>query len=266
MLRVLNSFASGEFQGIRASASLKLFFILLAVPTGPAFSQPAYQEPDQAAVQHQRQQTNRALHNAQKLLQDGSLAEQLRSSSDALGHTYAPERGFNFTLPGSLSQDYPFIDKHVSRAAASQAPRPSFLNERIRPLVLISFGMPDSQIRSLLHEAHRLKAAVVIRGLLNDDWGSTMKKLRDLTSEGLAGVSIDPTTFTRFNVSRVPTFILPLERLEPCTPSSCAPVKHVRATGSASLSYFLNFVTRIGTPEERHKARNWLTTHKREPS
>ena len=266
MLRVLNSFASGEFPGIRASASLKLFFILLAVPTGPAFSQPAYQEPDPAAVQHQRQQTNRALHDAQKLLQDGSLAEHLRSTADALGHTYAPERGFNFTLPGSLSQGYPFIDEHVGRAAASQAPRPSFLDERIRPLVLISFVMPDSQIRGLLHEAHQLKAAVVIRGLLNDDWGSTMKRLHDLTSEGLAGVSIDPTTFTRFDVSRVPTFILPLERLEPCTPSSCAPVKHVRATGSASLSYFLNFVTRIGTPEERHKARNWLAAHKGGPS
>ncbi len=267
MLRVLNSYASGEFRNIRASASLKLFFILLlSVPMGPVFSQPAYQEPDPAAVQHQRQQTNRALHNAQKLLQDGSLAEHLRSTADALDRTYVPGRGLNFTLPGSLSQGYPFIDEHVGRAAAAQTPRPSFLDERIRPLVLISFGMPDNQIRGLLHEAHQLKAAVVIRGLLNDDWVSTMKKLHGLTSEGLAGVSIDPTTFTRFNVSRVPTFILPLERLAPCTPSSCAPVKHVRATGSASLSYFLNFVTRTGTPEERHKARNWLAAHKGGPS
>lgn len=267
MLCVLNSYASGEFRNIRASASLKLFFILLlSVPMGPVFSQPAYQEPDPAAVQHQRQQTNRALHNAQKLLQDGSLAEHLRSTADALDRTYVPGRGLNFTLPGSLSQGYPFIDEHVGRAAAAQTPRPSFLDERIRPLVLISFGMPDNQIRGLLHEAHQLKAAVVMRGLLNDDWVSTMKKLHGLTSEGLAGVSIDPTTFTRFNVSRVPTFILPLERLAPCTPSSCAPVKHVRATGSASLSYFLNFVTRIGTPEERHKARNWLAAHKGGPS
>ena len=267
MLCVLNSYASGEFRNIRASASLKLFFILLlSVPMGPVFSQPAYQDPDPAAVQHQRQQTNRALHTAQKLLQDGSLAEHLRSTADALDRTYVPGRGLNFTLPGSLSQGYPFIDEHVGRAAAAQTPRPSFLDERIRPLVLISFGMPDNQIRGLLHEAHQLKAAVVMRGLLNDDWVSTMKKLHGLTSEGLAGVSIDPTTFTRFNVSRVPTFILPLERLAPCTPSSCAPVKHVRATGSASLSYFLNFVTRIGTPEERHKARNWLAAHKGGPS
>lgn len=266
MLRVLNLFTSDKSRGMLAPASLKLFFILLSMPTGTAFSQPVYQDPGSAAVQHQRQQTNRALHDAQKLLQDGSLAEHLRSTADALGHTYAPGQGFHFTLPGSLSQGSPFIDEYAGRAAASQTPRSSFLDERIRPLVLISFAMPDSQVRSLLHEAHQLKAAVVIRGLINDDWGSTMKKLHDLTSEELAGVSIDPATFTRFNVSRVPTFILPLERLEPCTSSSCTPVKHVRATGSASLSYFLNFVIRIGTPEERHKARNWLAAHKGGPS
>lgn len=262
MLRVLKPFASGEFRGMRAPASLKLFFILLSMPACPTFSQPAYQEPDPAAVQHQRQQTNRALHDAQSLLQEGALADHLESAADALGHTYAPGRGFDFSLPDSLSQGYPFIDEHVGTAVVpQQAPRPSSHDDRIRPLILISFGMPDSQIRGLLEEAHRLKAAVVIRGLINDDWRETIAAIHRLSDDGLSGISIDPTVFTRFGVLRVPTFVLPLKRLEPCTPNGCRPVKHVRATGSASLSYFLNFVARVGQPEERHKARNWLARH-----
>lgn len=240
-------------------------FLLAFMPTGLAFSQPAYQEPDPAAVQRQREHIDRALHDAQSLLQEGALADHLEPAAGALDHTDAPGSGFGFSLPDSLSQGYPFIDEYVGKAVAPQrAPRPTSRDDRIRPLILISFGMPDSQIRALLAEAHRLKAAVVIRGLVNDDWGETIAAIHRLSDDGLSGISIDPTVFVRFGVSRVPTFVLPLERLEPCTQDGCRPVKHVRATGSASLSYFLDFVARVGSPEERHKAQNWLARHKGE--
>lgn len=272
MLRVLTSLlrlpglgrtgrVAGRTQGVWSLLALALTFM----PPCPAFSQPAYQEPDPAAIQRQREHTNRALHEAQSLLQEGTLADQIESAADALGHPYAPGRGFPFSLPDSLSQRYPFIDEHVGKAVAPQeGARLSSHDTRIRPLILISFGMPDSQIRSLLKEAHRLKAAVVIRGLIHDDWGQTIAAIHRLSDDGLSGISIDPTVFVRFNVSRVPTFVLPLERLEPCTQDGCRPVKHVRATGSASLSYFLHFITRVGKPEEQHKARNWLARHKGE--
>ena len=240
-------------------------FLLTFMPTCLAFSQPASQKPDPAEIQRQREHINRALHDAQSLLQEGALADHLESAAGALSHPYTPGRGFDFSLPDSLSQGYPFIDEHVGHTVVpQQAPRLSSHDDRIRPLILISFGMPDSQIRGLLEEAHRLKAAVVIRGLINDDWGQTFAAIHRLSDDGLSGISIDPTVFARFGVSRVPTFVLPLERLEPCTQDGCRPVKHVRATGSASLSYFLHFVARVGQPEERHKARNWLARHKGE--
>ena len=239
--------------------------LLLIIPTPQVFAQAAYHEPDPASLKRERRHADRALQEARRLSEDPTLSDRLRAERDALGSITSQGRGPNFSLPPALTEALPFVDRAVGGAVAPErAPRPSSLDDRIRPLVLISFGMPDSQIRGLLQEAHRMKAAVVIRGLLHDDWNRTIRKLHGLADEGLAGVSIDPTAFTRFNVSRVPTFILPLERLDPCTPDGCRPVRHVRATGSASLSYFLDFVARIGTPEERHKARNWLAAHKGE--
>ena len=236
--------------------------VLLLMPTPQVFAQAAYHEPDPASVQRERRHADRALEEARRLSEDATLSDRLRAEREALGSITRQGRGPTFSLPPALTEAVPFIDRAVGGAVAPErASRPSALDDRIKPLVLISFGMPDSQIRGLLHEAHRMHAAVVIRGLLHDDWNRTIKKLRSLADERLAGVSIDPTAFTRFNVSRVPTFILPLERLAPCTPDGCRPVRHVRATGSASLSYFLDFVARTGTPEERHKARNWLAAH-----
>ena len=239
--------------------------VLLVIPTPPVFAQAAYHEPDPTSLKRERQHADRALEEAQRLSEDATLSDRLRAEREALGSITSQGRGPTFSLPPALPGAVPFLDRAVGGAVVPErAPRPSSRDDRIRPLVLISFGMPDSQIRGLLQEAHRLHAAVIIRGLLHDDWNRTIGKLRDLADEGLAGVSIDPTAFTRFNVSRVPTFILPLERLDPCTPAGCRPVPHVRATGSASLAYFLDFVVRVGTPEERHKARNWLAAHKGE--
>lgn len=239
--------------------------VLLIIPTPQVFAQAAYHEPDPATLKRERQHADRALEEARRLSEDATLSDRLRAEREALGSITRQGRGPNFSLPPALTEAWPFLDRAVGSAVAPErAPRPSSLDDRIRPLVLISFGMPESQIRGLLQEAHRMNAAVIMRGLLHDDWNRTIRKLHGLADEGLAGVSIDPTAFARFNVSRVPTFILPLERLDPCTPTGCRPVQHVRATGSASLSYFLDFVARIGTPEERHKARNWLAAHKGE--
>lgn len=239
--------------------------VLLVMPTPQAFAQAAYHEPDPSVLERERQRADRALQEARCLSEDASRSDRLRAKRDALGSSTSHGRGPHFSLPPALTEAVPFLDRAVGGAVAPErAPRPSSRDERIRPLVLISFGMPDSQIRGLLHEAHRLQAAVILRGLLRDDWTQTISKLHDLADEGLAGISIDPTAFTRFNISRVPAFILPLERLDPCTSAGCPPVQHVRATGSASLAYFLDFVARIGTPKERHKARNWLAAHKGE--
>lgn len=249
-------------RSVRVIVRIAILLPFLFGPTYPVSSQPAFQEPDPAALQQQREQADRALHDAQQLLHDGALADHLRPAQAIPGMTHNPGRGLNFSLPGGLSESHPFIDTHVGQAVTSPlASRPSSPDDRIRPLILISFGMPDSQIRELLQEAHRLKAAVVIRGLINDNWRDTIAAIHRLSGDGLSGISIDPTVFDRFNVSRVPTFVLPLERLEPCTQDGCKPVKHVRATGSTSLSYFLDFVSRVGKPEERHKARNWLSAH-----
>ncbi len=137
------------------------------------------------------------------------------------------------------------------------------------PIVLVSFSMPDNQLKALITEAHKVGAVVAIRGLVNDDFKQTLIKLRQLTNTNtdsleqgnnsqIGGIIIDPTLFRRFSVSTVPTFILPLESLQPCTEQGCVVPEHVQATGSATLKYFLDLVARTGSKAEQQAAQVWL--------
>ena len=238
--------------------TLTIFFALLT----PGWSQSDYHEPTDAEIQRERARAYKGLDKAQELFQDPGFSEALQPERRALTLPPPPSPMPSFTLPKTLPPNIPIADSAQAAAAAIRRDQnPHFLDERIRPLVLISFGLPNYQLRALLAEAKRLDAAVCLRGLINDEWKDTIATLHALALDGLGSVSIDPNTFERFHVSRVPTFILPLERIEPCTENGCPPVRHVRATGSTSLSYFLDYVTRVGTNDERHKAHNWLAAH-----
>lgn len=243
-----------------------LALFVLGAP--PAFAQSDYREPTATELQRERHRADRALQEASRLFQDPSFLEALRKdranarSADAAAS--APARR---SLPNTLPHNIPLADRAVSAAEhIRQAQHPHYLDDRIRPLVLISFGLPDTQLRTLLAEARRLDAAVYLRGLVNDDWKDTISALHALAEDGLGHVSIDPTVFQRFHIALVPAFVLPLEKLIPCTNDGCPPVRHVRAAGAVSLTYFLEYVTRTGTAPARRKATNWLSAHKAPPA
>jgi type-F conjugative transfer system pilin assembly protein TrbC len=131
------------------------------------------------------------------------------------------------------------------------------------PLIMISFSMPESKIKSLMSEGARIGANVVIRGALNNDLPTTIRRIQKIASEnGAGGVQIDPTLFSRFKVTTVPTFILPLEPIKTCNEKGCEVPKHVKAHGTATLRYFLEKASRLGNPEEKLIAEHWLNNYK----
>jgi type-F conjugative transfer system pilin assembly protein TrbC len=168
--------------------------------------------------------------------------------------------GVGFQLPSYLDTER--NDRYMAKALAAgrdMASNKPSAGEALHPIVLVSFSMPENQIRALMREASRIGAVVAVRGLYNDDFQQTVVKLKALAGEYDDGVMIDPTLFARFQVTLVPTFILPLEQVAPCTNDTCTTPKHVKAAGSATLEYFLNFVSRNGSDPEKEKAGYWLT-------
>jgi type-F conjugative transfer system pilin assembly protein TrbC len=90
--------------------------------------------------------------------------------------------------------------KAGSKVSASALTSPPFTKE---VLVFVSLGMPESSLKQLAMEAEQSKARLVIRGLLENSFKTTLTRLQELKIP----VEIDPTLFELFDVTRVPTFV-----------------------------------------------------------
>ena len=71
-------------------------------------------------------------------------------------------------------------------------------------LVFVSFGLSDSILKALHDQIKTLGGRLVVRGLLNDSFPDTQKRLKTL------GITVDihPVWFTDHDVQRVPTFVV----------------------------------------------------------
>lgn len=264
---------------------LRLLIVLMAAGPllGYAQTNTGYIEPDVDLIEAQKNRTSRLLKQIDAYANESSngdgsnshsepdelVLQQQRSTADA--DLQKVEREFDANHQAS-SVNVPMNTDHerTSRYMAdvfSASQDQSFRNSAPSsnaPVVLVSFSMPESQIKSLLEEAKRINAFVVIRGLIDDDFDKTIRKIKALSGEKVSGVAIDPTLFRRFNVTTVPTFILPLRPIESCLKDVCEVPPHVRATGSATFTYFLETVVRLGDQDERLAAQSWLAGLKSE--
>ena len=208
------------------------------------------QEPSAREQTQARQQAREALSEAERRAGTPQLKELLRADQEALRGIPGATTNPRFDLP-----DSPLAGPGL----ASGEPRDWSLAEGSPPpplLVLVSFAIPDTELRTLAEDAARLKAPLVLRGLVNDSMEETAKRVAALSKQAGVSFAIDPTLFSRFGVDRVPTLILPLEPLRACTAESCPAPAHVRVTGLASLGYLLEqFERRAAQPRAREQAK-----------
>lgn len=69
--------------------------------------------------------------------------------------------------------------------------------------IFVSFSMPEGVLKKLGHDAHKIGAKLVLRGLFENSFVKTGKKVMDL---GI-NVMIDPNLFKDHKIERVPTFL-----------------------------------------------------------
>lgn len=70
-------------------------------------------------------------------------------------------------------------------------------------LVFISLSMPEASLKSLVQEAERFQAVLVLRGLVNDSFKETAEIIQRF---GLFA-EINPEAFERYHIQYVPTFV-----------------------------------------------------------
>lgn len=82
----------------------------------------------------------------------------------------------------------------------------SFVNgqERKEILVFVSFSMNDSALQSYFKEGQRLGARLVMRGLINNSFQDTQRKMQELK----INIEIDPTKFEEYGIKRVPAIVV----------------------------------------------------------
>ena len=242
---------------------LRVLIACLFLAPWPGFAgAPTYQEPDQATIAHQRDAMGEALKQADAIRRDGTLDRVLSQARGKLSGLPRSLVGLKVQMPSYLEKprDERYLAKALAAGKSIGDSRASPIESKA-PMVLISFSMPESQIKALMAEAHQIGAVLAVRGLIGGDFKQTVIKLRSLAGEADGGTLIDPTLFRRFEVTAAPTFVLPLEPLPPCTDPACPTPVHVKATGSATFQYFLDLVARGGDAREKAEAKIWLAKY-----
>jgi type-F conjugative transfer system pilin assembly protein TrbC len=248
--------------GLRWAIYVSLAGLLLMVVAVQADSSWVDEQVLQAHQAQQRIQIDRALQQADTL-----AAGPLEDIIPVMPELPQVDQGTGWSWSQSSGDARELWDRVQQAQSKSSIGHKTESSSIHTPLILISLSMDDQHIRALLAEAQRVQAIVALRGFLNNNLQATVQRLRHVVESSqddtldLNGIVIDPTWFRRFNVTGVPTFVLPLEPVLPCSGTDCPVPTHVKATGSATLEYFLDLVARTGNDREQVQAQLVLSRY-----
>jgi type-F conjugative transfer system pilin assembly protein TrbC len=74
-------------------------------------------------------------------------------------------------------------------------------------LVFISFSMPNVAIKELNSQVAKYGAKLILRGLHEKSFKKTAEKILEIDNRGVQ-VDINPELFRKYNIKKVPTFVL----------------------------------------------------------
>lgn len=136
------------------------------------------------------------------------------------------------------SQSIEFLAKpSEKKKASSQEVSALMPSSSFEVIAFVSLGMPDNSLKQLAIEAEKTKARLVVRGLPDNSFKTTISRLQELKIP----VEIDPTLFELFEVERVPTFI----RCK-MTPEGAIKAGHDRISGNIFISDAIEKFDRFG--------------------
>jgi conjugal transfer pilus assembly protein TrbC len=115
--------------------------------------------------------------------------------------------------------------------------------------IFVTLAMPEASLKLLARQASKTQATIVIRGLKDKSMKSTLTAVQRIVGELPVDWQIDPPAFTRFSITRAPTFVLTEQSasaIEPrgCTTNCDKTQTFVSVSGDVSLDYALDVIAR----------------------
>jgi len=76
-------------------------------------------------------------------------------------------------------------------------------------IIFVSFSMPDQSLQTILQQAKKIGASVVIRGLIHNSFKETFTKIGEIikNSNG-GGFELNPPLFKKFHIQSVPALVV----------------------------------------------------------
>ncbi|MFT3819878.1 MAG: type-F conjugative transfer system pilin assembly protein TrbC [Rubrivivax sp.] len=121
-------------------------------------------------------------------------------------------------------------------------------------MLFVSLTMPDETLRRIVDDAMRMRAALILRGVLPGLAGQqgsrisldrTKQRIAALTGKRQVAWQIDPMLFRRFEVQAVPALVL-IDPASPvlvdCGATQCRRPSFAKVTGDVSASYALGLI------------------------
>jgi len=101
-------------------------------------------------------------------------------------------------------------------------------------LAFVSLGMPEGSIKNIIRQASACGATLVIRGFHDRSLTKTAVKIKEVMGDAKVAWKIDPKSFTTYQVTVVPTYVL--------TGPGGADTAYSKQAGDVSLESFLESV------------------------
>ena len=244
--------------------------------------------PSRADIEQARSATTSALQEADGKQQSVQIRraaqDETRKALEKTGATAKTMRESNRVITPQITDE--LMEKtrrDVSDLLARVRNNPDLLNDSLirqtkkdsAPLIMISFSMPAESIRGLFREAALAGATVILRGMVDnsmkvtathlmtlmgvDPLDSEQQMRKQVAAASPPAFAIDPTLFQRFKIDKVPTFVVPLAALGPCSDEKCPVPPYVKVAGDVSLAYALRTIRRRTTDSELHRRLSgWL--------
>jgi conjugal transfer pilus assembly protein TrbC len=90
-------------------------------------------------------------------------------------------------------------------------------NSGSKIIFFISFSMPEESLKEWISESKKLNVPIVIRGLVDNSFKETIRRISSLIKNNRGGIQIDPKAFKRFKIDKVPAVVV--AKSNSCTPN-----------------------------------------------
>lgn len=118
-------------------------------------------------------------------------------------------------LQGQSSTDLSLLPQRqqdlINRLQGNIAAQSTSMGEKdtFPAIYFVSLGIPREGLLPMLKDARRYNIPPTLRGLVNNDMRQTAAAMFELSKEEKdAGVQIDPTLFTQYNITTVPALVV----------------------------------------------------------